>query len=182
MRYVALLRGINVGGNTMINMAELRRVFEGLGFQNVASYINSGNLAFDVILAESDRSDDPEAKVTGQIEHAIEANFGRAVPVMVREQSLFPQLIARNPFEGKYESHKEIHVLFLKEPLTPGQIIRIEELRSPGEKFVPADREVFVHLPIGVANSSLGKSQFERKLGITSTARNWRTVEKLAVL
>lgn len=182
MRLVALLRGINVGGNTMINMAELRQVFEGLGYQNVTSYINSGNLAFDANLTETAGNNDQEAIVAGQIERAVEANFGRAVPVMVREQNLFSQIIAQNPFEGQYESHKEMHVLFLKEPLTAGQIVKIEELRSPQERFITSDRQVYVHLPMGVADSILGKGQFERKLGVTITARNWRTVEKLAVL
>ena len=182
MRYIALLRGINVGGNTMISMAELRLVFEGLGLGNVVTYINSGNLAFDVPSIETAESSDAESRLAGQIEIAIESRFGRAVPVIVRRQDIIPDIIAGNPFAGQYDSHKEMHVLFLKEPLTSGQISQIEELKSSEERFAASGGHVFVHLPMGVADSFLGKGQVERKLGVTFTARNWRTVEKLAVL
>jgi len=182
MRYVALLRGINVGGNTMMSMAELRLVFEGLGLRNVATYINSGNLAFDAPALENAESVDAESELAKQIELVIAARFGRPVPVIVRRQDIIPGIVAGNPFAGQYDSHKEMHVLFLKEPLTPEQIAQIEELKSSDEEFAASGGHVFVHLPMGVADSFLGKGQVERKLGVTFTARNWRTVEKLAVL
>lgn len=183
MKYVALLRGINVGGNTMIRMEELRRVFEALGFQNVVSYINSGNLAFDVsnrVLPGPPR--ETELALTEQIEKAIEANFGCTVSVMIREQREISDIIANNPFHGEYASHKEMHVLFLKTPLTSEQIAQLQALAPEQERFVASGRHLFVHLPMGVADSFLGRGQFERKLKVTVTARNWRTVEKLAVL
>src|SRR5512139_382557 len=123
-RYVALLRGINVGGNTMINMGELRAMFEALGFERVTSYINSGNLAFDSV--SSPRVSSPhvskgsahETSIVPLIEAAINKTFGKPVRVMIRTQSDIERILAGNPYEGEYASHKEMHVLFLHEELS----------------------------------------------------------------
>lgn len=175
MRYVALLRGINVGGNTMIRMEELRRTFEALGFRNVVSYINSGNLAFDA-------KNVPETVLTSQIEDAVEKQVGKPVRVMVRDQKHIEAVIAANPFEGKFESHKEMHVLFLKETISTEKEAFLREAAPECERFVVIGREIYCHLPMGVAESYLGRGQFEKKLKISVTARNWRTVQKLAML
>lgn len=175
MRYVALLRGINVGGNTMIKMEELRKTFEGLGFKNVASYINSGNLAFDARKSS-------ESNLVEKIEAAIEKLIGKRVQVMVRERQGFERIVANNPFDGKYESHKEMHVLFLKSELSDEQITWLTEVTPSGEHFKVRGREIYCHLPMGVADSYLGRGLFEKKLKAPVTARNWRTVLKLAEL
>lgn len=175
MRYVALLRGINVGGNTMIKMEDLRAMFEGLGFENVASYINSGNLAFDSRKAG-------EAALVTKIETAIESHIGKRVQVMVREQKDIQRILANNPFEGQFESHKEMHVLFLKEELSGESQKWLYEATPAGERFEVVGREMYCHLPMGVADSYLGRGQFEKKLKISVTARNWRTVQRLGEL
>ena len=175
MRYVALLRGINVGGNTMVKMEDLRKAFEGLGFESVASYINSGNLAFDARKTS-------EANLIGKIERAVENLIGKRVQVMVREQPEIERVIANNPFDGKYQSHKEMHVLFLKSKLSKEQISWLAETTPSGEFFEISGREIYCHLPRGVADSYLGRGLFEKKLKAAVTARNWRTVEKLADL
>lgn len=176
MRYVALLRGINVGGNMMVKMEELRKTFEALGFKNVVTYINSGNLAFDAAKTA-------EAKLVAKIEKAIERNFGKAVPVMVREQKDIERILAANPFRGEYESHKEMHVLFLREEMPKEKHDLLLEAATPPERFEAMGREIYCHLPLGVADSLLlGKSFIEKKLKLAVTGRNWRTVEKLAEL
>jgi uncharacterized protein (DUF1697 family) len=175
MRYVALLRGINVGGNTMIKMEVLRRTFEGLGFKNVASYINSGNLAFDSRKAS-------EASIVAKIEADIETHFGKPVQVMVREQKDIERVLANNPFEGQYANHKEMHVLFLKSELSEENKKWLSETAPSDERFLAAGREIYCHLPMGVADSYLGRGQFEKKLKVSMTGRNWRTVQKLAEL
>ncbi len=175
MRYIALLRGINVGGNTMIKMAELKTSFESLGFKNVVTYVNSGNLAFDA-------GKSIEAKIVAKIEKAIEKDFGKQVPVMVREQSEISGIMAANPFEGEFESHKEMHVLFLKEEMPADKRKQLLDAAPEKERFVVKGREVYCHLPLGVADSLLGKSFIEKKLKLAVTGRNWRTVEKLASL
>ena len=175
MRYVALLRGINVGGNTMIKMDELKAVFSELGFENVKSYINSGNLAFDA-------KKTTESKLFDKIENAVEAKFGKRVHVMVREQNDIERILKNNPFRGQYKSHKHMHVLFLKEPMPAEKAEQLQESALPGERYEIRDREIYNLLPNGVAGSLLTKGFFEKKPVIPYTGRNWRTVEKLATL
>jgi uncharacterized protein (DUF1697 family) len=175
MRYVALLRGINVGGNTMIKMPELKTCVEGLGFKNVTTYINSGNLAFDANKAA-------EEKLISKIEKAVENDFGKLVPVMVREQASILDVLKNNPFDGEYESHKEMHVLFMKTVMPADKEAQLLEQQVENERFVVRGREIYCHLRLGVADSLLGKGFIERKLKTPFTARNWRTVEKLSGL
>jgi uncharacterized protein (DUF1697 family) len=175
MRYVALLRGINLGGVNMMKMADLKAEFEALGFENVKTYINSGNIAFDT-------SKTAEAKLVDKIEKAIERRFGRAVPVMVRAQKDIARILDGNPFHGQYESHKHMHVLFLREPMPPEKAAQLQASALPGERYEIRGREIYNHLPQGVAGSLLTKGFFERKPKVSYTGRNWRTVEKLAEL
>jgi uncharacterized protein (DUF1697 family) len=183
MRYVALLRGINVGGNTMIKMEDLRETFEALGFKNVTSYINSGNLAFDVGSAhESKGSSQNESNLIAKIESAIERDSGKAIPVMVRERSDIGRILQNNPFDGQFESHKEMHVLFMKDEMPKDKQTQLLEHQTESERFVVDGREIYCHLKLGVADSLLGKGFIDKKLKVSITGRNWRTVEKLAVL
>jgi uncharacterized protein (DUF1697 family) len=175
MRYVALLRGINVGGNTMIKMTELKSSFETLGFKNVTSYINSGNLAFDA-------NKTAEEKLAGKIEKAIASGFGMKIQVMVREQSSIAEILTNNPFKGEFESHKEMHVLFMKDKMPEDKQAQLLENNRHNEKFAVCGREIYALLKLGVADSLLGKGFIERKLKTPITARNWRTVEKIADL
>src|SRR5690348_234931 len=110
MRYIALLRGINLGGANQMKMGDLKAIFSTLGFDNVKSYINSGNLAFDTKKTS-------ENKLIDKIESAVESKFGRRVHIMVREQKDIERILKNNPFDGQFESHKHMHVLFLKEPM-----------------------------------------------------------------
>ena len=175
MRYVALLRGINVGGNTMIKMVELKSTFEKLGFKDVVSYINSGNLAFDAAKAS-------EEKICTKIEKAIEKDFGKAIPVMIREQSSIKKILDNNPFHGAYESHKLMHVLFMKNEMPDEKQELLKAAESENEKFEVRGLEIYALLKQGVADSLLGKGFIDKKLKVPVTGRNWRTVEKLAEL
>lgn len=192
MRYVALLRGINLGGNVMVKMEDLRKVFEGLGFENVASYINSGNLAFDARLSSpglrgvssphvsKGSADNRRLQLEASIEKAIENDFGKPVPVMVREQKDIYRILKHNPFDGQYGSHKEMHVLFLKEKMSTDLADRLSDAALPGERYAVAGREIYCHFPQGFADSLLTKMFIEKKLKRLYTARNWRTVTKIA--
>ena len=175
MRYVALLRGINVGGGNMIKMDELKAVFTQLGFDNVVSYINSGNLAFDAKKTS-------EAGLVDQIEKAVESRFGKRVHVMIREQQDILRIIESNPFEGQYESHKHMHVLFLKGPMSGEKAEALSAACKPGENYHIAGREIYCHTTLGVADSLVSKGFFEKKPAVPITARNWRTVERLTTL
>ena len=175
MRYVALLRGINVGGNTMIKMEELRELFEALGFEKVASYINSGNLAFETRKAQ-------DAALAAKVEKAVEKRFGKPIKVMVRPQEEIKHILANNPYDGEYESHKEMHVLFLNAKMSSETAAQLRAAAPENERFTVAGREIYCYLPMGVADSMMGRGLFEKKLRVAVTARNWRTVQKLAEL
>jgi len=177
-RYIALLRGINVGGSTMIKMEELRTMFEALGFHNVNSYINSGNLAFDLPSADVLRA----KNLVSNLESAIRERFGKAIPVMLRKQTEIHTIIDQNPFAGEFASHKEMHVLFLAEPLPAVKADQLHAAGSLDERFAARESEIYCHLRRGVANSLLGSGKLEKLLGVPVTARNWRTVTKLAEL
>jgi uncharacterized protein (DUF1697 family) len=174
-RYIALLRGINVGGNTMIKMSELKAAFEECGFENVVTYINSGNVAFDTGKVG-------EFILVKRLEAMIEKQFAKQIPVMVREQAEITELLKSNPFEGQFESHKEMHVLFLKEEMPPEKLEQLLAAAPDGERYAVIGRELYCHLPMGVIDSLLGKSFLEKKLKLAVTGRNWRTTEKLATL
>jgi uncharacterized protein (DUF1697 family) len=164
-----------MGGAIMVKMADLKTEFEALGFKNVQSYINSGNVAFDAKkIAEN--------KLIDKIESAVEAKFGRRVHIMIREQKDIERILKNNPFEGQYESHKHMHVLFLKEPMPAEKEQLLQQSALPGERYEVRGREIYNHLPSGVAGSLLTKGFFERKPRVAYTGRNWRTVEKLAEL
>ena len=175
MIYAALLRGINVGGNTMIKMAELKAVFERCGFENVVTYINSGNIAFDTIKTN-------EPTLVSKVEAMIEQEFGKQIPVMIREQSTIADILASNPFTGQFESHKEMHVLSLREEMPAEKLEQLLGAAPEDERYAVIGRELYCHLPMGVIDSLLGKSFLEKKLKLAVTGRNWRTTEKLATL
>jgi len=175
MRYIALLRGINVGGNTMIKMSELKAAFENLGFENVVSYVNSGNLAFDT-------KKTAESKLASKIEQAVEKIIDKQVLVMVRERSSINGVLEHNPFEGEYETHKQMHVLFLKDPVPRDKQKEILSLATDHERIAIRGREIYALLLGGMAESLLGRGLLEKKLKMPMTARNWRTVEKLSTL
>ena len=172
MRYVALLRGINVGGNTMIKMERLRDVFSSLGFENVKSYINSGNLAYD-----TKKTDDQ--KLAAKIRSAIKSEFGLDIPVMVRAAAEIEKIVKDNPFDGQFTDPKSLHVFFLADTLSAENEHLLMEKSSDAEKIAIRGREIYYLLRISVVDSILGKGFIDKKLKVPATARNWRTVNKL---
>ncbi|HSK73580.1 MAG TPA: DUF1697 domain-containing protein [Pyrinomonadaceae bacterium] len=172
MKYVAFLRGINVGGKNKIKMETLREVCRSLGFENVKTYINSGNVIFET--AEADAR-----KLAGHIENAIEKEFSLNIKVMVRTIEEIKNLIKNNPFGGQFENDKDLHVLFLDEEMPEEKRELLIEHNNENEKFAVRGREIFCHLKRGVADSLLGKDYIGKKLKVSATARNWRTVNKI---
>ena len=171
MKYAAFLRGINVGGRTIIKMEALRACFAALGFENVKTYIQSGNVVF-----ETGETDD--RKLAARIEAAIEKDFFKT-PVMVRSIDDIREIVASNPFAGEEFEDKLLHVVFLLEKLTDEKAERLLANNTENEKFAVRDREVYCLLKNGVADSLLGKKYIDIKLKTPATARNWRTVNKI---
>ena len=173
MRFVALLRGVNVGGNNMIKMEKLRETVAELGFADVKTYINSGNIIFDS--AKSDGK-----KLAVKIHDAILADFGFVISVMVRSVAEIADLIASNPFEGQFENDKNLHAFFLNEPLTSEQTALLLAQGTDAEQFHITDRHILCLLSISILDSSVGKGFIDKKLKVAATGRNWRTVNMIA--
>ena len=172
-RYAAFFRGINVGGRNMIKMETLRATLGSLGFENVKSYINSGNLVFETATV------DQEA-IGETIRVAVRIEFGFDIAVMVRSMDEIRSLIDDNPFEGQFENEKDLHVFFLREPLSDEQSSLLLANESENELFSIRGREIFNLLRISILDSVMGKGFLDKKLKISATARNWRTVKKIA--
>jgi uncharacterized protein (DUF1697 family) len=173
MKYVALLRGINVTGKNMIKMETLRATFAALGFKNVKSYINSGNLVF-----ETAKTDD--GKLAKKIHDVIQTEFGFNISVMVRTMAEIEEIVAWSPFAGQFESHKDVHVFFLNEKLNDEQEALLLAQGNENESFAILGRHVACLLKIHITDSAVGKGFIDKKLKIAATGRNWRTVKMIA--
>ena len=171
-RHVALLRGINVGGKHMLPMAELVRLFEEAGAADVRTYIQSGNVVFDASPVAAQR-------LVSTVADAIEEEFGFASCVVLRTGVEMKRAIAANPFLAKGADEKTLHVGFLERAPAKGGAAKLDPHRSPGDRFALSGREIYLHLPNGAARSKLTNAYFDSALGMTSTFRNWRTVNKL---
>jgi len=164
--YVALLRGVNVAGHGKVKMGDLRRVFEGLGYSDVSTYIQSGNVIF---------SGNASA---GAVERAIATELGMQVVVVLRTSAQLENVVRRNPFADVDVS--KVHVGFMaKRP--SAAVVKTLDL----ERFLPEDvvvgSDVYLHLPNGMGRSKL-PDYIGRQLGVPITFRNWNTVTKLVEL
>jgi uncharacterized protein (DUF1697 family) len=173
--YVALLRGINVGGKSKLPMSDLRDIFADAGCREVRTYIQSGNVIF-----QADRG--VIASLPDAISAAIAARFGYRVPVVTRTMEQMDNVIRHNPFIAKGVPEDELHVLFLADQPSADQIDSLDPDRSPPDTFVVHGQEAYLRLPNGAGRTKLTNDYFERKLGTASTGRNWRTVTKLRAL
>lgn len=157
----------------MIKMEELRAALSSVGLENVRTYINSGNVAFDTVKAS-------DAKLTNLISDAVEAKFKKTISVMVRSKKEIDEIIADNPFDGQFDSDKDLHVFFLASELSDDQKKMIAEVVSEKEQIEVRGRTLYCLLKISVVDSFVGKGFIDKKLKVAATARNWRTVKKLA--
>lgn len=174
MKYVAFLRGINVGGRTSIKMEALRASFAALGYANVKSYIQSGNIVF-----ETDETDD--SKIAARISAAVEKEFFKT-PVMVRSIAEIRDAVENNPFAGEEYEDKLFHLIFLSEKLADEKAAQLLANNSAKEKFAARNREVYCLLRENFAQSLLGRKYIDNQLRTPATARNWRTVNKILEL
>lgn len=171
--YVSLFRGINVGGHQKIRMVDLKELHESLGLQNVATYIQSGNVVFT--------SDDADAAVlANRIEDAFAQKFGFRSSVMVRTATQLDEIIKSNPFRNQpAKEPKWVLVLFLaSHPASTAE----EDLRqaySGPEEFYVIGQEMYIYYPEGMGRSKLTDALLKKKLQTTGTGRNWNTVLKL---
>ena len=169
--YIALLRGINVSGHKKIKMPDLKAMFEALGFTNVRTYIQSGNVVF-----ESNSAKDLESKISAK----IQAQFGFEVSVICRTAKEMEQVIARNPYAGmeSFETEK-LYVTFLQETPSKEKLEALKAFTFEPEMYTVSGKEIYVYCFNGYGNTKLENSFFEKKLKVAASTRNWRTVNKL---
>jgi uncharacterized protein (DUF1697 family) len=172
--YVALLRGINVGGKSAVQMGELRSLFTSLGHSDVRTYVQSGNVVF--------ASTEAGSHIAEGLEHRIEEVFGLQVPVLLRTAEELTEVAAGNPFLGTIDDLAKLHVVFLDDRPAPSGVAGLDPDRSPPDELAVSRREVYLRLPHGAGRTKLTVDYFERALGTRATARNWRTVTKLLEL
>ncbi len=176
MKYIALLRGINIGRNKRIKMADLVKTLESLGFKNVKTYLQSGNVIF-----EHDSSD--IAEIAESIERKISETFSFSVDVIIRTNDELERVVKGNPFIKELDIELDkLYVTFLSDIPDPKAVLNMDIDKAENEKFEIIGREVYLYCPNGYARTKLKNDAFERKLNTTATTRNWKTTNKLMEL
>ncbi|CAM03022.1 uncharacterized protein (DUF1697 family) [Saccharopolyspora erythraea NRRL 2338] len=169
--HIALLRGINVGGRTNIAMADLRAVFQELGCEPVATYLRSGNVVFI--------ADDPGG-VAAEVQNRVAARLGVSTLVQTRSAEEFARVAAGHPFLERETDLAKLHVVFLDAEPDPRRQAGLEVPGGGREQFRFAGRELYLHYPDGAGRSRFTNAYLEKQLGVSATARNWKTVLTLA--
>ncbi len=174
-RYVALLRGINVSGQKLIKMEELRKHFELPGFSNIVTYIQSGNVLFDT-------KETKQELLRKKIEDQLIVKLGYAVPVIVRSIPELGNVIANNPFKEPEGTGKvKLYVSFLSGTPDEERIQQLEAFSYDTEMVKVINQEVYL-LSESYGSTKFPNTFIEKKLGLQSTVRNWNTVNKLTEL
>ena len=169
--YVALFRGINVGGKNVLPMDELVAMLENLGLQNVETYIQSGNVVFQ---SEGTNT----SLLADAISAAIKKSRGFAPQVLLLEPEQVEKAVAENPFTEAESEPKTLHLYFLSsEPRSP-DLDALQSIKGNGERFVLKDGVLYLHAPHGIGRSKLAANA-EKLLDVSITGRNWRTICKI---
>lgn len=171
--FVALLRGINVGGHHKLPMQDLRDLLGDIGCEGTKTYIQSGNAVF--------RSKDGRASLGKNITAAIKRDFGFAPSVQLYALADYKAILESNPFAEAVTEPKTLHISFLGEPAPAADLKTLDSLRANGEEFLLTDAAFFLHAPEGIGRSRLA-AKVEKCLGVPGTSRNWRSAVKIAEL
>jgi uncharacterized protein (DUF1697 family) len=170
-QYISFLRGVNMTGHNSIKMNDLLSLYNEIGFADAKTYIQSGN----VIFSTDEKSE--KLNIASKIEKAILGRFSYNVPVMIRTKVEIMNLVELNPFlnEEKFEPAK-LAVIFLVNEVTKEQAMKVSGIDYPPDKFKISGKEIFIFCPNGFGRTKLYTNFFEKKMGVTGTARNWKTI------
>ena len=169
--WIALFRGVNVGGKNILPMSQLRSALEALELRNVRTYIQSGNVIFD-------SPGESRATLTDRIARRIEKQHGFRPTLLILTRDELHDVVRSNPFINAIADAKTLHFYFLAAPPSDPNRERLDELRSPTEEYALTNLVFYLHAPGGIARSKLA-ANVEKQLGVAVTARNYRTVAKL---
>ena len=170
-RYIALLRGINVGGHKKILMADLRTMLESIGLKDVQTYIQSGNVVF---------TSSEGKNLSEKISEAIKREYGFEVPVLIKKASEMEQIIKACSFSGEKKEKSYFTLLF--EIPSEENIEKTNKLNYPNEEFKITKDCVYFFCATGYGQAKSSGNLFENKLKVVATARNYRTMMKLIAL
>ncbi len=171
-RWIALLRGINVGGHNKIPMAELRTLCHDIGWQDVATYIQSGNILFG---AEGTMS-----TLEKRLAEAIVGHFGHRIHIIVRPAAAWPLYVRINPFPDASKAEPNRVMLALsRNKLAPEPADQLNKYAALGESVAQRTDSLWIHYASGVARSKITPALLDRLAGSPVTTRNWRTVLKI---
>lgn len=171
--YAAFLRGVNVSGNKRLNMAELREWMLHSGYQNVRSYIQSGNLVFRALQARL------PAELEAELQAGLRVRFSMEVPVLLRSREELQILISKAPFDPLTQPASHRYVTLLKNDLPPQA--ELPQIPAP-DRLVPGKRELYLYLPGGYGRTRWNNTYWERRLAQPATTRNWQTLNVLLEL
>ncbi len=169
-----MLRGINLGSKRRVPMADLRALFTGAGYKDVATYVQSGNVVV--------RSSAPADELERESARLISEQFGFDVPVVVRTRAELIRVVKHDPHGSVVDDPKRYQVSFLSQALDAATASRVRELAAGSEAIAIRGREIYVWHPDGVARSKLWNELAGKRLGVTATARNWTTVKALLAM
>jgi uncharacterized protein (DUF1697 family) len=171
--YIAMLRGINVGGHHRIKMDQLRTSLEALGLQQVKTYIQSGNVVFKTAKSS-------QAALSKKIENQILSQFGFSASVILRTADEMASTIKNNPFLNEPDIVPEkLHVAFLSDAPALATLNKLASLTLAPDQSLCLGKEVYLYFPNGVSGSSLWKHPLDGVLSVVTTTRNWKTVNTL---
>lgn len=172
--YVAILRGVNVSGKTMIKMVDLVKSMEKAGYEKVKTYIQSGNIVF-----KSDGND--TEKIRRHISEVIQKDFGATVPTPIVSGEYLKKVIQMNPFLSRADIDiSKLHVTFLESKPLPEKVEAIDAEKYLPDEFTVVNEGIYLYCPNGYGTTKLSNNFFESKLKLTATTRNWATVNRLA--
>jgi len=173
--FISILRGINVSGQKKILMVDLKALYKKLGFENVQTYIQSGNVVFDCDKGKSNFT------IAEMIEQAIGKDYKFQVPVLVKQADVLISTIKNNPFiEEAGVDLSRVVVTFLESLPTPENLLKLEGVDYPPDQFIIDGMNIYIYCPKSYGNSKLSNNFFERKLKVRATTRNWKTINMLA--
>lgn len=170
--YLALLRGVNVGGNNKLPMRDLAALFAAAGCGRVRTYIQSGNVVFRA-------SADIAAGLPSLLAAQLAERFNCRTPVILRTAAQVGAVLRTNPYLAPGADENALHVLFLAGVPSAERVAALDPDRSPPDTYQVIGQEIYLHLPQGMGRTKLTNAYFDTKLATISTARNWRTVNAL---
>jgi uncharacterized protein (DUF1697 family) len=173
-RYVALLRGVNIGPKKRIAMADLRALVEDLGHGAAKTLVNSGNVVFTVNRKKAN------ATLAREIEVALREKHGLDVGVVVRSGAEMAKIVASNPFPEAAATPKLLHVSFLDRVPNGEKVAALQEVERGEDDFRMIGTEVYLSVPNGLSGAVFNVNGLDKALGVVATSRNWNTVTKLA--